>query len=108
GRFPTPFATGGPDVDKQVVLDLTAESRGNANGVGTADFTTVRLAEKMRLADTYPNSLTSTVPGPVKLPMVLPSDLLAIKAAILTCHAVGRAPRVVRIRDTLTLGEMWV
>jgi hypothetical protein len=108
GRYPTPFASGGPSVDKQVVLDLAEESGGNANGIGTADFTTVRLAQKMSLAATYPNALTSTVPGPVKLPMVLPSDRLALAAALLTCHAVGREPRVVRVRDTLHLKRMWV
>jgi hypothetical protein len=108
GRYPTPDASGGPCVGKQVVLDLTEASRGNANGIGTADFTTVRAVRKMSLADTYPNALTSTVPGPVKIPMVLPSDRLAIQAAILTCNAVGRAPRIVRIRDTLRLDEMWI
>ena len=30
GRYPTPFATGGPRVTKQVVLDLTNETDGNA------------------------------------------------------------------------------
>src|SRR6266568_2372899 len=72
GRYPTPFASGGPEVNKQVILDLTEVSGGNANGVGTADFTTVRLARKMDFAQTYPNALTSTVPGPVALPMCSP------------------------------------
>ena len=39
--------------------------------------------------------------------MVLPSDRLALAAAILTCHAVGRKPTVVRIKNTLRLGEFW-
>ncbi|HLI90254.1 MAG TPA: lactate racemase domain-containing protein [Ktedonobacteraceae bacterium] len=108
GRYPTPYASGGPEVSKQVVLDLCDASGGNANGVGTADFTTVRLARKMDLGRTYPNALTSTVPGPVKLPMVLPSDQLAIAAALLTCNAVGREPRLVRIKNTLRLDEFWV
>ncbi len=108
GRFPTPYASGGPDVNKQVALDLDDASGGNANGVGTADFTTVRLAHKMDLGRTYPNALTSTVPGPVKLPMVLPSDRLAIAAAILTCHVVNRPPRLMRIKNTLKLDEFWV
>jgi hypothetical protein len=89
------------------VLDLTDESGGNGNGVGTADFTTLRLARKLDLAATYPNALTSTVPGPVRLPMVLPSDRLALAAALLTCNAVGRDPRLVRVRNTLRLGEFW-
>jgi len=108
GRYPTPFATGGPEVNKQVVLDLTNATGGNANGIGTADFTTVRAARKMRLGQTYPNALTSTVAGPVKLPMVLPSDRLALAAALLTCNAVGREPRVMRIKNTLRLDEFWV
>jgi hypothetical protein len=93
---------------KQVVLDLTDASDGNANGVGTADFTTVRLARKMDLGRTYPNALTSTVPGPVALPMVLPSDRLAIAASLLTCNAVGHEPRLVRIKNTLRLDKFWV
>lgn len=108
GRFPTPYASGKPCVSKQVVLDLSDASDGNANGLGTADFTTVRVASKMSLAATYPNALTSTVPGPVAVPMILPSDRLAFAAAVLTCNAVDRPPRVVRIQDTLHLEEFWV
>jgi hypothetical protein len=108
GRYPTPDASGGPVVNKQVVLDLTDETGGNANGLGTADFTTVRVARKVILGRTYPNALTSTVPRPVALPMVLPTDRLAIAAAVLTCNAVGRAPRVVRIKNTLRLGDLWI
>ena len=108
GRYPTPFAAGGPEVAKQVVLSLTAESEGNANGIGTADFTTVRAVTQADLGQTYPNGLTSTVVGPTALPMILPSDRLALQAGLLTCNAVGRAPRVMRIADTLTLGEFEV
>src|SRR5579883_414631 len=85
GRYPTPFASGGPQVTKQVVLDLTDETDGNGNGLGTADFTTVRAAQKMDFGQTYPNGLTSTVVGPVAVPMILPSDRLAFAAALLTC-----------------------
>lgn len=108
GHFPTPFATGGPTVSKQVVLDLSEASGGNANGLGTADYTTVRAVSKMNLAETYPNALTSTVPRPVAVPMMLPSDRMAFAAAVLTCNAVDRPPRVVRIQDTLHIEEFWI
>jgi hypothetical protein len=108
GRYPTPYASGGPSVNKQVVLDLTDASLGNANGVGTADFTTARLVRKMSLAATYPNALTSTVPRPVAIPMVAPSDRQAIAAAVLTCNARSDPPRLVRIVDTLHIEEFWV
>ncbi|HVA90702.1 MAG TPA: lactate racemase domain-containing protein [Chloroflexota bacterium] len=106
GRYATPFAAGGPTVNKQVVLDLTEATDGNANGLGIADFTTARAARKVNWARTYPNALTSTVAQPVALPMVLPSDRLALAAALLTCNAVGRPPRLLRIANTLHLGEL--
>ena len=108
GRYPTPFATGGPAVNKMVVLDLTTASGGNANGVGMFDYTTIHLARKMDLAQTYPNPLTSTVARSVALPLVLPSDRLAFAAAVLTCNAVGRPVRVLRISNTLRLGSFAV
>jgi hypothetical protein len=108
GRYATPDAGGGPEVNKQVVLDIADASGGNANGIGLADFTTVRAARKMDFGRTYPNALTSTVARPVALPMVLPSDRLAFAAALLTCNAVGRDPRLMRITNTLHLGEFWV
>ena len=108
GRYPTEFAEGGPRIAKHVVLDLTDETDGNANGIGTAHFTTVRALRKMDLGRTYPNGLTSTVVGPVAIPMVLPSDRLALAAALLTCNAVGREPRLLRIASTLRLDEFVV
>jgi hypothetical protein len=108
GRYPTEFASGGPKIAKHVVLDLTDETDGNANGIGTAHFTTVRALRKMDLGRTYPNGLTSTVVGPVAIPMVLPNDRLALSAALLTCNAVGREPRLMRIASTLRLDEFVV
>ena len=55
------------------------------------------------------NSLTSTTMSTVKLPMVLATDDLAIRAAIKTSNAENpRAPRMARIRSTKHLGEIWV
>lgn len=107
GRYPTPYAQGGPDVSKMVVLDLTPETKGNANGVGTADFTTQRLVDKMDRPATYANGLTSTVCAPTKIATTLENQLYTIKAAIKTCNILDyRTCRLVRIRDTLHLGEI--
>ncbi|SDC79033.1 protein of unknown function [Paenibacillus sp. UNCCL117] len=107
GRYPTPYAHGGPDVSKMVVLDLTPETKGNANGVGTADFTTQRLVDKTDLAATYANGLTSTVCAPTKIATTLENDYYAIKAAVKTCNILDYTRcRLVRIQDTLHLGEI--
>lgn len=107
GRYPTPYAHGGPDVSKMVVLDLTPETKGNANGVGTADFTTQRLVDKMDLAATFVNGLTSTVCAPTKISTTLDNDFYAIKAAVKTCNILDYTKcRLIRIQDTLHLGEI--
>ncbi|WP_373230056.1 hypothetical protein [Cohnella sp.] len=107
GRYPTPYAHGGPDVNKMVVLDLTPESKGNANGVGTADFTTSRLVGKTDWPGTYANGLTSTVCAPTKQATTLENDLDAIKAAIKTCNILDYTQcKLVHIRDTLHLGTI--
>jgi hypothetical protein len=107
GRYPTPYAHGGPDVTKMVVLDLTPETKGNANGVGTADFTTQRLIDKMDRPTTYANGLTSTVCAPTKIATTLENQLMTIQAAVKTCNILDYTKcRMVRIRDTLHLGEI--
>ncbi|AOZ94094.1 lactate racemase domain-containing protein [Paenibacillus crassostreae] len=107
GRYPTPYAHGGPDINKMVVLDLTEESQGNANGVGTADFTTQRLVDQADWVATYANGLTSTVCAPTKQATTLSNDRDAIKAAVKTCNILDfHECKLIRIRDTLHLGEI--
>src|SRR5690625_2475988 len=109
GRYPTPYAYGGPDVNKMVVLDLTPETEGNANSVGTADFTTQRQVEKMDMEVTYANGLTSTVVGPTHISTTLKNDQLAIQAAIKTCNILDFTKvKMVRIKNTLEIGEIEV
>jgi hypothetical protein len=109
GRYHTPFRTGGPQITRILTLDLTDASHGNANGVGILDFTTKRLYDKFRPEHTYPNSLTSTVPLSVKMPMVLKNDRQAIQAAVKTCNVEDRdAVRLVRVKNTVELERIWV
>ncbi len=109
GRYPTPYASGGPDIAKIAVLDLTPASHGNANGMGTADFITRKLADKIDFKMVYANGLTSTVVGPNRMPMVLDDDRDAILAAVKTCNARDLTQaRVVRIKDTLQMSDIAV
>lgn len=109
GRYPTPYASGGPDVKRIAVLGLTEKSEGNANGIGLADITTKEVFNKIKWEKGYANALTSTVIGVIKLPMVLESNELAVKAAIKTCNALDlKKAKVVRIKNTLDIGEIWI
>lgn len=109
GRYHTPYASGGPTITRVAVLDITDRSHGNANGLGILDFTTRRAFDKFSFKDTYPNSLTSTVPASVKIPMVLSNDRQAIQAAIKTCNILDKSKvRLVRIKNTVALDEIAV
>jgi len=109
GRYHTGYGTGGPDVRRISILDISDVSHGNGNGLGIADFTTQRAYNKFKFAETYPNALTSNVPVSVKIPMVLPSDRYCIQAAIKTCLLKDKKEaRMVRIKDTLSLMELEV
>src|SRR5829696_9045281 len=109
GRYPTPFASGGPNIERMVFLDLTPETGGNANGLGDADVVTERLVSRMDRPSTYLNALTSTTPYPVKIPMTMPTDRMAIAAALtMTAGVSPQNARLVRIKNTLKLRRMWV
>ena len=92
-----------------VTLDLTDESYGNAVGIGNADFTTRRLVEKIDMKPTLINAITACAPGGAKVPATFETDREAVETA-LSC--IGLTPpekaRVIRIKNTLMLGEIEV
>lgn len=96
-----------PEIRRIVALDLTEEAGGNATGIGNADFTTRRLAEKIDWHRTSVNVLTASAPIAAKMPLTFPTDREAVAAAL---GSIGRtAPeraRLVRIRNTLKLAEI--
>lgn len=109
GTFATPYASGGFQKHRVVVLDLTEETHGNSNGLGMADTTTDRAANKADADASIPNGLTSLILNVLKIPATFRSDELAIKAAAKTCSEGDRDNlRIVRIKDTLHLGEIWI
>jgi hypothetical protein len=98
-----------PMVKKIVVLGLTPESHGNATGIGGADVITMRLYREMDVGATYANIITSMNLDGAAIPIVMNSDRDAISLAVKTVVRVRPADcRVVRIRNTLDLGEIQV
>lgn len=109
GRATTPYVSGGPQVARLVLLDLTDATQGNGVGVGVADFTTRRLADRLDLAKMYANALTSRAPASVRIPIVLDTERLALQGAVKTCGARDLARvRLVRVPNTLHLRDIWI
>jgi hypothetical protein len=92
-----------------VVTDLTEASHGNALGVGLADIVTRRLQRKIDAGATYENAVTSTFLERAKLPLVAETDRQALEIALRCSRpAEGVEPRIIRIRNTRLLDELFV
>ena len=105
----TPYAHGGPEVERYIVLDLSDEAHGNAIGAGMSDFGTKRLFDKMDFDAAYPNALTCTVTKGARVPVILKNDKTAIQAAIFAGVGMDKeAPRIVRIANSSHIEKIMV
>ncbi len=98
-----------PFIWRIFVRGLTPETHGNAIGIGLAEATTRRLVAEVDAAALRTNVLTSRAVQCAKLPMDFETDAEAILAMLASLPDSDPAKaRVVRIRDTLSLGTLEV
>jgi hypothetical protein len=98
-----------PAVKYIVVGEVSDESHGNAIGVGLADLTTQRLADRIERKAMNANVITSTFVERAKVPMVLASDEEALRTAIRCNWGVRpEETRFARIPNTLHLEYLYV
>lgn len=91
------------------VRDLTDQSGGNALGVGTADFTSRRLVDKIDPEKTRINCVTASVPEKGRIPITYDRDLPAVSDALASAGVADPAQaRLVWIKNTLELSYLWV
>lgn len=98
----------GPEIGRIIVLDVSEASHGNAIGIGLADFTVESMLGRIDRTATFANAVASGNPESGRIPIALADEEEAVRAA-LAClpDADPQAPRIVRIADTLHLGELW-
>jgi len=105
--YSTPYASGGPEWQRYVIFDLSEETHGNAIGLGEADFSTKRAFDKIDFDATYPNGFTALIISPIRVPVILRSDELAIKSSIFACTNIDKSkPKIVRIKNTSHIEEI--
>ena len=98
-----------PDIDRIVVLGLTDATHGNGHGIGLADVTTADVAADLDLDRMYTNALTSGSLSRSSVPIVLPSDRHALRAAVATAGDYDpKAARIAWVRDTAHLSSFRV
>ena len=110
GRINQPLLTKDlerPRVKRIVVCDLTKDTEGNADGVGSADFVTQRLVDKINIDALYMNAITGLEPERGRIPVALKNDREAIEIAIRSVGLVSPEElKVIRIKNTLCLAEV--
>jgi hypothetical protein len=107
GTFSTKYASGGVQVQRSCMLDLSELSHGNGLGVGLASAITKRLFDKLDPEKMFPNCITSTVLKSAMIPMVLATDKEAIQLCIRTLNGVDKAmTRMIRIPNSLHIGRI--
>lgn len=107
GTFCTDCATGGIKAQRVAVLNLSPETHGNAIGLGYSSATTKRVFDQLDLASMYPNAITCTVLGGVRIPIVMESDRECIQCCLQSCTEIDKThARIVRIPNSLHLSEI--
>ena len=97
-----------PFIKRVVILDLSKESHGNANGLGLADFVTDKLLSQMDLKATYLNVLTSLFVQRCFIPLHFPSEKETIEMAIASLgHVIDDQLRLLIVSNTLHLEHLY-
>jgi hypothetical protein len=98
-----------PRIKAILARDLTPNSHGNALGVGLADVITRTLFDKIDFDQMNENASTSTFLERAKIPIIANNDGQALDYALRALGSLesGRE-RVIRIRDTLSLHQIYV
>lgn len=96
----------GPNIKQVVVLRLSKRTHGNADGMGYADIITKELFNSIDFTSTYINAITGGDLFEVKVPLIANSDKEAIGLALSIIKKSASDVRLVRIENTLKLGEI--
>jgi hypothetical protein len=98
-----------PNVSKIVLLDLTDKTKGNATGFAAADVITKKLFDKIDFPTTYANVVASSKLEGGKIPIPMKDGDQAVRLALKTLNGIDPInARVVRIKNTLKLAEIYV
>ena len=87
------------------IRGITAATGGNATGIGMAEFTHPGVVKQVDWNKTAINCITSGHPTTAMCPVVLPHDRAVLEAA---SSIIGRELRIVHLRNTLHLDEVFV
>ncbi|MCQ4333945.1 DUF2088 domain-containing protein [Natronomonas sp. F2-12] len=98
-----------PSYDRIYVRSITDASHGNGVGMGIADMVSQAVIDELELTDMYINALTGGEPARADIPLIAPSDELALQLVVAATGV--RDPgdlRVARIENTMEVDRALV
>ncbi len=109
GRYYTGPTGVPPAIQRIVVRDLTAETEGNAVGIGMADVVLRQAVDRMDARKTYVNCITAKTPEGARVALTVDTDREALAVALACCLRVAPPDAtIVRVRDTKHLELLYV
>lgn len=98
-----------PLIHRIGVLGVTPESKGNANGIGMADYAPKDFINSIDLLSIYFNGVTASIVEKGRIPLVLPHDLDVFRACVSTAWVADPTQaRFCMIKSTSHLNEILV
>ena len=97
-----------PSVKRIYARGLTAKTKGNAMGVGSADIVGPEVLSGIDTSKSLINAITASTVRGVRLPPVVETDRAGLVAALSTVGVVSLDEvRVLRVTDTMRLGRCY-
>jgi len=97
-----------PEITRIYLRGLTAATKGNAMGVGSADFVGPDVLEGIDASTSLINAITASTVRGVRLPPVVETDRAGLIAALSTVGVVGPGDaRALWVADTMHLDRMY-
>ncbi len=98
-----------PEFQNMILCDITANSHGNAIGIGYFDIVLKKVVQKLDYDAMYTNAVAVRSLEDVKIPLIVPDLADAVRVAIKTCRGIDiNRSRIVRIKNTQCLDEIEV
>lgn len=98
-----------PKYQRLVLCDVTPVSHGNAIGVGLFDVITKKVADQLDLEAMYANAIAVNFLRDCAIPCTVEDEETATRVALKCCRDLDRDnPKIIRIKNTLHLGEIEV
>jgi hypothetical protein len=98
-----------PRITRIILRALSEKTRGNAIGVGLADFVNKRVSQQMDCRATYVNCVTAVTPEKGRLPIVCENDKEALEHALATAGPIDSAAvKMAWIKNTAKLDKFLI